>query len=248
MPPAEDKSKPAIPTPQPTPVASGGEEQMMGGEMYMKQYMEGMNGTLATIQGLLEQLCMKMNAGNGEAPPEANPGSVAMQARKTLNKFQEKKMQKKLDALEKRLALFENNRSVSVHDDRLKSICHNNPSLDYNALSTQLKNFSDDKSKKAFLDVMQSMSPSRSHPANEFAKNFEIKEGSSFQKQFQGEHPEITKVAVQAAQDYHDTITQPNERAAKQFAATWSSQESYVKAMVTMEKSNPGHYRKMRGA
>lgn len=145
--------------------------------------------------------------------------------------------------LYQRIAVLEGRKDEESHLSRLRKICDENPSVDFEWHKEKLLQFQG-SCRKNFLDFVEesaSESWSSEHPAKQFARSGEARL-SSIEDTFRQRPAHVREIVKRAARDYRDTVTQKNRRNAELFQKQWGSQEQFVAKMADLEEAAPGTY------
>jgi hypothetical protein len=140
--------------------------------------------------------------------------------------------------LSDRISMLENRQSSSRIMNRLKSICSQNPTINFSQEAKIIKRFSNDSDRATYLDALESKPSYSKHPATKMLESVRTKEISKFSQGI----PELEKTAKDAIRDYQDTINQPDRDKAKKFQATWPKVEKWIEHKIDEKKIELGMY------
>lgn len=188
--------------------------------------MEKMDAILAGINEMksFHRMLLEKNdenvPGSEQTPPGAGDVGQQPQTAQQMQKFQE---------ISERLNRLENHKKLSFSLSRLKKICAENNSIDYEKEKKVVMQFSSEKDQAVYMNALESRENHSKHVATQML------ERKGLQSFCQGNQV-LEKEAQSAMKDYQDTVSQSNQREVNRFKALWPKAEDWIKFRIEKKK------------
>jgi hypothetical protein len=153
------------------------------------------------------------------------------------------KYNERIEKLEKELLQFKKIANTDAVLDKLRSVCEENPRINFAQESAFIEKFESNKDKLHYVNrlAMQESNPIMEHKITQFAKSFKVESKNDVLQKFSKEDGEVQNIAKKAYIDYTDSINQKNEREAMTFSKRFPTAESYINFAIEMEKMDLGY-------
>ena len=207
----------------------------------LDQILQSIDRLAASIEKLLSMESEEQEGDTEELPEsdieadgEKNSSSVA---------FQLRQFERKMDT---RIKKLEEGNLASSYEKEILNFCDSANVPNSDLLIGQLKKFSTDKDKKAFVDFLKDTDRFSSHRLSGLANYPQATSDNVLQK-YANSSPQEKKLAQKAYRAYQDTLLIPDQGAVRKFTAIWPDPERWVANCIEESKHNPNYIDEMTG-